>query len=200
MKATQVAPLVIHVQQRDWVNAPLPRREFPAVQVRALARSTIPSGDVFPTSLGEEPMIAAGDQRSAIFQGDAKRLLQRLPMCKHGACARTACTCHAGPSRRPRRAKLGRRPASESWPSPTQDRRSSGHAVGTSMKASPVRVDAPAEAHVGAVVVGEDLAGVVLVDLQLGGRDLLEVFPPRWRARGLGGFESGRGTIREACT
>ena len=29
-------------------------------------------------------MIAAGDQRSAIFQGDAERLLQRLPMCKHG--------------------------------------------------------------------------------------------------------------------
>src|SRR5438309_8734029 len=58
---------------------------------------------------------------------------------------------------------------------PHQDRRVAGEAVSTSMKTSAVRVDAPAEADVGAVVVGEDLAGVVLVDLELGGRDLVEV-------------------------
>ena len=43
-----------------------------------------------------------------------------------------------------------------------------GVAVRAGMEAAAVGVDAPGEADVGAVVVGEDAAGVVLVDLELG--------------------------------
>src|SRR5581483_2117625 len=48
-------------------------------------------------------------------------------------------------------------------------------AVGARVVAAAIRVDAPAEAEVGAVVGGEDVARVVFVDLELRRRDLVEV-------------------------
>src|SRR6266849_1110986 len=55
------------------------------------------------------------------------------------------------------------------------DRRVAREAIRTRVEASTVRVDAPAEADVGAVVVREDLARVVLVHFEPRGRGLFEV-------------------------
>src|SRR5260221_5478753 len=51
------------------------------------------------------------------------------------------------------------------------------------MKTSSIRVHAPTEADVGAVVAGEDLARVVFVDLELRVRDLGEVLDLRRQPR-----------------
>src|SRR6267143_4683214 len=56
-----------------------------------------------------------------------------------------------------------------------QDGRVARHAIGAGMEASPVRVDAPGESDVGAVVVREDLARVVLIDFEARRRGLFEV-------------------------
>src|SRR5205814_3455003 len=58
-----------------------------------------------------------------------------------------------------------------------------GVAISTGVEAPPVWVDAPAEADMGTVVVREDLARVVSVDLELRWRDLLQVLDLRREPR-----------------
>src|SRR5437764_2948086 len=58
-----------------------------------------------------------------------------------------------------------------------------GVAISTGVEAPPVWVDAPAEADIGTVVVREDLARVVFVDLELRWRDLLQVLDLRREPR-----------------
>src|SRR5918992_2093364 len=104
-------------------------------------------------------MISAGDEACPVPQGYAVRRLEHAPVREH------ARLCIAAVSSVPdgavdlvpdahvfeiRSSSVGH-----------QDRRVARHAIGATMTASPVRVDARVEADVGAVVAGDDGAGVV---------------------------------------
>src|ERR671917_2301721 len=117
-------------------------------------------------------MISAGDEACPVPQGYAVRRLEHAPVREH------ARLCIAAVSSVPdgavdlvpdahvfeiRSSSVGH-----------QDRRVARHAIGATMTASPVRVDARVEADVGAVVAGDDGARVIT---QVNGLRTWFVFP-----------------------
>src|SRR5580692_1140623 len=50
---------------------------------RALVRSLLGPGDVLPAALGQEAMVAAGDQLGAVFKRDPVARLDRGPVGQH---------------------------------------------------------------------------------------------------------------------
>ena len=126
-------------------------------------------------------MVAARNQRGSVFEHDPKRPLLGLPVRQDGgADVPSVVTADDSPVDHiagPEFDERACRPIAHENP------RFPRKAVRARVETSPVRVDAPAEADVGTVVVREDLARVVLVHFELRRRDLLQVFDVRREPR-----------------
>src|SRR5439155_22196282 len=148
-------------------------QRVPDGQIRTPIRSRHLSAHIFPAAFGQESVVTASDEGGAIFKCDPECSFRRLPM-------RENRSAHVPPVSATRNGSVDHVTDAnvrewECGPITHQNRRVARQAATTRMKTSPVRVHAPAEADVRAIVVGEDLAGVVLVDLELRRRDLVEV-------------------------
>ena len=118
-------------------------------------------------------MVAAGNHCSSVVQADPERLFDAVPMREY---ARSLVAAAPAKSRGSKDS-VSDADALEGTSGPVahQDRCVTRHAVAAGVEAAAVGIHAPAEADVGAVVVREDLARVIFVDLEARGRGLLEV-------------------------
>jgi hypothetical protein len=161
-------------------------------EMSSLNGSAFISSYMFPTAVCEESVVCARDKLRSVLQAHPISLLGTTPVVKNSG-------LHV--------AAIGADPSCSvklvSWPDfresfcPTighQDWDFSIRTVRASMKASSIGVEAPAEADVGAFVLGEDASRVFFEDLELGFRRLAEIFdvggfPGVWRIGD--GFQHG---------
>src|SRR4030081_1027182 len=114
----------------------------------AAERAPLSAGDMLPAAIGQESVVAAADKLGAVLQRDAVRALHRGPVIDEIGCDVAAVV------------PLAHRSVDAIAPAELcdqlgstvghQDRRVAGHAVTTSMAASPVRIDRVAEGDGGA--------------------------------------------------
>ncbi len=137
---------------------------------RPLVRALLRPGDVLPSALGQEPVVAAGDELGPVFERDPVGGLDRGPVSQDlGAHVPAIASVPDRPVDSVSDSEVSDRPG---CPVSHEDRRVTVYAVHTLMLASPVGVDGVAEHHPGGLRdLGDDRLGLDLVEghaLELG--------------------------------